>query len=44
MSHNGGEYEITYPFQNFNEATLWEWMGNFIPHFTKHEITYPYRD
>ena len=28
--------EITYPFPNFNVCTfeVWEWIGNFIPHFT----------
>ena len=27
--------EITYPFPNFNGATVdvWEWMIHFIPHF-----------
>ena len=26
--------EITYPFPNFNGATVevWEWLSNFIPH------------
>ena len=35
--------EITYPFPNFNGATVedWEWISNFIPHFTGCEITYP---
>ena len=35
--------EITYPFPNFNGATIeiWEWMGNFIPHLTGYVITYP---
>ena len=35
--------EITYPFPNFNSCTIevWEWIGNFIPHFTEHVITYP---
>ena len=35
--------EITYPFLNFNGATVevWEWISNFIPHFTGHVITYP---
>ena len=34
---------ITYPFLNFNGATVevWEWISNFIPHFTVHLITYP---
>ena len=32
-----------YPFINFNGATfeVWEWISNFIPHFTGHVITYP---
>ena len=31
-------YEITYPFSNFNSAIVevWEWVSNFIPHFTGH--------
>ena len=35
--------EITYPFPNFNGAAVevWEWKSNFIPHFTRHVITYP---
>ena len=35
--------EITYPFPNFNGATIevWEWPSNFIPYFTGHMITYP---
>ena len=35
--------EITYPFPNFNGATVevWEWISNFIPHFTGTVITYP---
>ena len=38
--------EITQPFPNSNGATVgvWEWMNNFIPHFTWHVITYPWRD
>ena len=33
---------MTYPFQNFNGATVevWEWISNFIPHFPGHVITY----
>ena len=33
----------TCPFPNFNGATVevWEWISNFIPHFTRHLITYP---
>ena len=35
--------ENTYPFPNFNGATVevWEWISNFIPHFTTHVITNP---
>ena len=35
--------EITYPFLNFNGATveIKEWINNFIPHFSRHVITYP---
>ena len=35
--------EITYPFPNFNGATVevWEWISYFIPHFTEYVITYP---
>ena len=31
-------YEITYPFPNFNGATVevWERVSNFIPHYTEH--------
>ena len=38
--------EITYPFINFNGATLEtkEWISNVNPHFTEHVITYPYWD
>ena len=38
--------DITYPFLNFNGATVefWEWICNFIPHFTRHVITYPCGD
>ena len=34
---------ITYPFPNFNGATVevWEWINNFIPHFIMDVITYP---
>ena len=36
-------YEITFPFQNFNGATvdIWEWISNFIPNFEMGAITYP---
>ena len=35
--------EIIYPFPNFNGCTVevWEWISNFIPHFTRHMIAYP---
>ena len=33
--------EITCPFQNFKSGA-WEWICHFIPHFTKHVITYPW--
>ena len=35
--------EITYPVPNFNGATIdiWEWIGNFIPHFAGHMFSYP---
>ena len=35
--------EITYPFPNVNDCTVevLEWIGNFIPLFTKHVIAYP---
>ena len=35
--------EITYPFPNFNGATVevWEWIYNFIPQFIMDVITYP---
>ena len=38
--------EITYLFPNFNGATVevWEWISNFIPHFTMDVVTYPYWD
>ena len=34
--------EITYTCPNFNGANveIWEWLINFIPHFTGHVITY----
>ena len=36
-------YGITYQFSNFNGVTVevWEWISNFIPHFTGHVITHP---
>ena len=32
--------EISYPFQNFNGCTVevWDWICNFIPHFTEHVV------
>ena len=35
--------ETTYRFPNSNGCTLnvWEWMRNFIPHFTMRIFTYP---
>ena len=35
--------ELTYPFPDFNGATVdvWEWKSNFTPPFTEHVITYP---
>ena len=38
--------EINHPFLNFNGASVggYEWIVNFIPHFTGHVITYPCRD
>ena len=47
MAHESCNYihynvwdEITYPFLNFNGATVevYEWMSNFIPHFTGHVV------
>ena len=34
--------EITYPFPNFNGATIevWEWISNYIPHFKMDVITH----
>ena len=34
--------KITYPFPNFNGATIevWEWISNFIRHITMDVITY----
>ena len=36
------EDEITYAFPNFNGCAVevWEWIRNFIPHFTGNVITY----
>ena len=35
--------EITYSFPNFNSSTIdvWEWIINFILHFTVHAVTFP---
>ena len=34
--------EITYPFTNFNGTAVevWGWISYFVPHFTRHVITY----
>ena len=36
---------MTYPFPNFNGATVeaWEWIKNFIQSFAGYVITYPCR-
>ena len=34
--------EVTYPFLNFNSAAIEIWIINFISHFTRHVITYPF--
>ena len=41
MYHNIWD-ENTFPFPDFNGATVevWEWISNFIPHFTEQVITY----
>ena len=33
---------IACPFPNFNSETVevWEWVSNFIPHFTRRVVTY----
>ena len=38
--------EITYPFPNFNNATIKakEWINNFIQYFLMDVITYPFQD
>ena len=38
--------EITFPFPNFTGGTdeVWEWISNFIPHFTEQGIPDPYWD
>ena len=35
--------EITYPFPNFDDATVevWQWINDFVPHFMMDVITYP---
>ena len=41
IRHKGWN-EIIQLLANFNGATVevWEWVSNFIPHFTTHVITY----
>ena len=36
--------KITYQFPNLSGATVevWQWISNFISHFTGHVITYPW--
>ena len=36
-------HEISYPFPNFNGAAVevWEWISNFISHFTEYVVIYP---
>ena len=38
--------ESTYPLSNFNcrNVEVREWISNFIPHFTRHMIIYPFWD
>ena len=33
--------KITYPYQNFDDATFeeWKWISNFIPHCSGHRLT-----
>ena len=35
--------DINYPYPNFNGCTIevWEWISNFIPHYTRCVITCP---
>ena len=33
--------DIASLFPNFNGATVEVWISNFIPHITRHVITYP---
>ena len=37
---------MTYPFPNFNGCTVevWRFMNKFIPHLTRHVVTYPCSD
>ena len=44
--HYKGWDKLTYPFPNFNGATVevWEWISNFFSYLTGHVIAYPYRD
>ena len=46
MDHYRCGIEITYPFPIFKGYTIemWEWIGYFIPHFSGHVITYPFRN
>ena len=41
-THYNVWYGITYPFPNFNGATVevWEWISNFISHFTHRACDY----
>ena len=41
MHYNAWD-EIIFLFPNFNCCTIeiWEWISNFIPHFTGHMIIY----
>ena len=45
-THDKVWVEITYPFPNFNGVTVevWKWISKFIPHFTRHAVTYPCLD
>ena len=42
-NHYKVQDEITYPFPNFNGATVevWEWISYFTPHVARYVITYP---
>ena len=45
-THYNARGEITNPFPNFHGVTVevWEWIRNFIPHFTGYVIIYPCQD